>query len=121
MIELPEPGQDRAAARAKLEQTLTQNAITSCVVRGTGADIDRFLQTAEQRANAFPGRQVVWVKDASLLDRDEKSRWYGDNDELVAAFINQYEDAAIAKLKAERHLAHFVDRAFVAAEQVRGA
>lgn len=58
------------------------------VVRGDSAVIREFIPNALDAAKLDEHRLVVWLKDMSLLSRQEVSDLFGDDDDALAAVLS---------------------------------
>jgi hypothetical protein len=79
--------------RSDLEQWLTDPAPPAkppvvMIVRRDDARAQGFVDIALGSAQAFNHRELVWVKDTSIIEDDETTEWFKGNDAIIAVVLN---------------------------------
>ena len=74
---------DIKAGRQVLQSEIDRPATTLLVVRGTGAEVSALADRAAGRSDAFPWREVVWVRDDGIFSSQQRSTWFGNGHPAV--------------------------------------
>ena len=116
MIVLPK---DQVIARELLERALADKLSVTILVFGD--DQDQIANMAEVRAGANPRiRQVVWVRDPSLLTDEEFLAFRRQDEMTVVCALDLDDKPADYVLKSEANSYIRLEQAFLRAEMASG-
>jgi len=107
---------DIKAGRQVLQSEIARPATTLLVVRGTGAEVSALADRAAGRSDAFPWREVVWVRDDDIFTSQQRSTWFGNGH---AAVVLGFDDRPAATLDIDAGLFD-IELAYSKAQQQGG-
>lgn len=107
--------EDIAQARKIVEEEVGHPAKTVMIIRGSTAEVGQFADRAAVRSDAFPWREVVWVKGEGILTTQQADNWFGNDDTACAAVLD-FNDAPAVHLT-EGSTLYAIEQAFLQAQQ----
>ncbi|MDN5202494.1 hypothetical protein QQ008_13995 [Fulvivirgaceae bacterium BMA10] len=112
------PINDTSKARTLLEEAINDKFTITMLVFGDGQGEDQIASKADVRANALPStRRVVWVRDTSILTRNEKTAYRKDDNDIIVCALDLDDKPAVHlnRIKAKSFI--HLEKAFLKAQQ----
>jgi len=109
--------EDVAFGRRALEMELEHPARTVMIVLGSEAEVSKLADRVASRADAFPWREAVWVRDQRILTAAQRE-WF--DDVATRAVALDFADRKVEGLGVDADLFD-IERAFLRAQQGGGA
>lgn len=104
---------DVAFGRRALQIELEHPARTVMIVLGSETEVSKLADRVASRADAFPWRAAVWVRDRRILTEDQR-QWFEDHRTRAVAL--DFADHPVETLRGDSDL-FTVERAFLRAQQ----
>jgi hypothetical protein len=80
--------EDTDSGRRTLAAVVANPSCTTCIIRGADPEVSGFSDRAAARADPFPWREAVWVRDRRIFADGQEQTWFSDHDNACATILD---------------------------------